>query len=262
MRFVLPLMVLSFGTGPLVAQSAAHIAAGDSAHHARHPDQALQHYQAALAAEPANYEALWKAARSIADVAKQLTGTADSLEHRRDSLYSAGRGFAERALQADSLGADGHYALAMVLGRLSLTKGKKERVRFAKIIYTEAARAMAIDSLHDGAHHVLGMWHAEVLRLSGIQRFFAKTLLGGGFMSLASWDSAVVHLGRAVAIRPQHIYHRLELAGVYIDRDRYTEARELLTSIATLPIDDVMDPEYQREAVARLAAIRDKRDRR
>jgi tetratricopeptide (TPR) repeat protein len=262
MRFALPLLCLSLAAGPIAAQSAAaHLAIGDSAHLARQPDQALQHYQAALAAEPANYEALWKAARSIADVAKQLTGTADSLKRKRDSLYTVGRDFAERAVRADSLGADGHYALAMVLGRLSRTKGSKERVRFAKIIYEEAARAAALDSLQDGAHHVLGAWHAEVRRLSGVQRFFAKTLFGGGFMSRAAWDSAVVHLRRAVALRPQHIYHRLELADVYIDLDRYTEARELLTSIAGLPVDDVMDPEYQREAVARLAAIREKRDR-
>lgn len=262
MRFVLPVLALSLAARPIAAQVsvAEHLALGDSAHTALHPEQALRHYQAALAAEPANSEALWKAARSIADVAKQIEGAADSLERRRDSLYSVGRDYAERAVRADSGLAEGHYALAMVLGRLSRTKGSKERVRFAKVIFDEATRAVLLDSLHAGAHHVLGAWHAEVKRLSGLQRFFAKLLFGGGFMNRATWDDAVRHLQRAVAIEPAHIYHRLELAEVYVDLRRYAQARELLASIPPLPIADVLDARYQRDAEELLVEIRDKRD--
>src|SRR6185295_2799965 len=166
-----------------------HLAAGDSAG-PMHPDVQLRHYQAALAVDSLSYQANWKAARAIADVAKQIQGNADSLKQRRDSLYSVGRSYAERAIRADSTRADGHYALSMVLGRLSRTKGSKERVRYAKIIYDEATRAVQIDSNYDNAHHVLGAWNAEVKRLSGLQRFFAKALFGGGFMDKANWDDA------------------------------------------------------------------------
>ena len=246
---------------PLAAQTAAeHVALGDSAYAALHPDAAVRHFQAALALDSTNYATNWKAARAIADVAKQIEGNADSLKTRRDSLYSVGRLYAERAIRADSLGADGHYALAMVLGRLSRTKGSKERVRFAKIIYDEAARAIALNPNHDGAHHVLGAWHAEVKRLSGIQRFFAKALFGGGFMSIAAWDSAVVHLERAVTLSPRHIYHRLELAEVYTDLGRYTKAREQLTAIPALPLADVLDAQYKEDAAALLNDIKNEKD--
>src|SRR5438093_12892544 len=107
----------------VVAQSPAnHIALGDSAG-LMHPDVQLRHYQAALAIDSLSYQANWKAARAIADVAKQIQGNADSLKLRRDSLYAVGRAYAERAVRADSTQADGHYAVAMVLGRLSRTKG-------------------------------------------------------------------------------------------------------------------------------------------
>ena len=236
-----------------------HIALGDSAG-LMHPDVQLRHYQAALAIDSMSYDANWKAARAIADVAKQIQGNADSLKHRRDSLYSVGRGYAERAIRTDSTKADGHYVLSMVLGRLSRTKGSKERVRYAKIIYDEATRAVQIDSNYDNAHHVLGAWNAEVKRLSGIQRFFAKALFGGGFMDKANWDDAVKQLETAVRLAPNHIYHRLELAEVYTDLGRYSKAREQLTVIAALPEVDVLDGQYKKDAADLLADIKNEKD--
>src|SRR6059036_2578332 len=247
MRLSLCLVASFMGTSVAAQSAAQHITEGDSAG-LRHPDVQLKHYQAALALDSLSYEANWKAARAIADIAKQIQGNADSLKHRRDSLYSVGRTYAERAIRADSTRPDGHYALAMVLGRLSRTKGSKERVRYAKIIFDEATRAVQIDSNYDLAHHVLGAWHAEVKRLSGFQRFFAKALFGGGFMDKANWDDAVRHLERAVAIAPAHIYHRLELAEVYTDLGRYSKAREQLQAIAALPVADVQDPQNKEEA--------------
>jgi tetratricopeptide (TPR) repeat protein len=264
MRLLAPLvaLVLAAAAPSLAAQTAAeHIALGDSATTTLQPDVALGHFQAALALDSATYEANWKAARAIADVAKQIEGNADSLKKRRDSLYTVGRGYAERAIHADSLGADGHYALAMVLGRLSRTKGSKERVRYAKLIFDEASRAVALSPNHDGAHHVLGVWNAEVKRLSGIQRFFAKALFGGGFMSAANWNDAVTHLERAVALNPEHIYHRLELAEVYADVGQYSKAREQLAVIPTLPIRDVLDAQYKEDAAALLQDIQNERDK-
>jgi len=263
MRLLAPLMALALAAAvsPLAAQNASeHIKLGDSATAALQPEVALRHFQAALALDSTNYEANWKAARAIADVAKQIEGNADSLKKRRDSLYTVGRSFAERAIRADSLGADGHYSLAMVLGRLSRTKGSKERVRYAKQIYDEANRAVALNPNHDGAHHVLGAWNAEVKRLSGFQRFFAKALFGGGFMSVATWDAAVMHLERAVALNPQHIYHRLELAEVYADIGQYSKAREQLAIIPTLPIRDVLDAQYKEDAAALLVDIKNEKD--
>jgi len=236
-----------------------HIALGDSAG-LMHPDVALRHYQAALAVDSLSYEANWKAARAIADVAKQIQGNADSLKNRRDSLYSVGRGYAERAIRADSTRADGHYALAMVLGRLSRTKGSKERVRYAKIIFDEATRAVQIDSNYDNAHHVLGAWNAEVKRLSSFQRFFAKALFGGGFMDKANWNDAVMHLQSAVRLAPDHIYHRLELAEVYVDLGKYSLARVQLQAIAALPPVDVLDAQYKEDAAALFKDIEKEKD--
>jgi tetratricopeptide (TPR) repeat protein len=257
MRFA-PLVALLLAA-PLAAQTVAeHVAMGDSAEPFLHPDVALRHYREALALDSLDFAANWKAARALADVAKQLTG--DDTKAQRDSLYSVGRVYAERALRIDSTRAEGHYVVALVLGRLSRTRGGRERVRFAQIIYDQATRTIQLDSTMDGAWHILGAWHAEVKRLSGFTRFFAKALFGAGFMDKANWADAQRNLERAVALRPEHVYHRLELAQVYVDVGKYTRAREQLTTIATLPISDVMDPSYQRDAAKLLADIRDKKD--
>src|SRR5256885_1770836 len=147
-------------THPTVAE---HIVLGDSAHTALAPAQALQHYRAALAADSTNYAALWKAGRELVDIAKQVEGKDDSSKHLRDSLYTAARAYGEAAVRVNPSGAEGHFTVGQALGRLSRTKGGKERVRFAKIIYDEGMKAVELDSTHDGACHLVGAWHAEVL---------------------------------------------------------------------------------------------------
>ena len=78
---------------PTVAE---HIALGDSAHAALAPQQALGHYQAALAHDSTNYVALWKAGREAVDIAKQIEGKDDSSKHVRDSLYVMARAYGDR----------------------------------------------------------------------------------------------------------------------------------------------------------------------
>ncbi len=274
MRTATTLTALALVVAPRLGAQATvpeQIARGDSARAALQAEESLRHYQAAVEElqhtlgraardtipiappNPLYCEALWKAAREIADVAKQLLG--DSLKQRRDSLYSVGRSWAEEAIRADSSVANAHFSLALVLGRLSRTRGGKERVRFGRIIYDETERVIRMDPRHDGAYHILGMWNAEVKRLSGFTRFAAKTFLGAGFMSRANWDSAVANMERAVQLNPQHVYHRLELAGVYLDVEQPAKAKEQLQAIAALPDGDPMDPYYKRLAAAALADI-------
>src|SRR6266849_4241756 len=240
---------------PLPAQAhptlAEHLALGDSAYVALASQQALGHYRAALALDSLNYAALWKAGRELVDIAKQISGTDDPSKRLRDSLYTAARAFGEAA---------GHFTVGQALGRLSRTKGGKERVRFAKIIYDEGMKAIELDSTHDGAYHLIGAWHAEVQRLSGFQKFFAKALFGGGFLDKGNWADAERYLARAIALKPANIFHRLELGEVYVDLGKYAKARALFTAIDTLPVADVLDHEYKQEAKQLLEDIRGEKD--
>ena len=216
----------------------------------------LAHYDAALALDSTGYEANWRAAMALLDLTEQIPESVRSAE--RDSLLARAEALARRAVAADSTRAEGHFALAAAVGRASLTMGKKERIRRAAVIRDEARRAIAIDSTYDGAYHVLGRWHAEIMRLSGLSRFFAKSFLGAGIFREASWDSATANLEKAVALDPGRIYHRLELAQVYADRKRYQQARTQLAEAASLPERELNDSAYKRAAGELAARLADK----
>ncbi len=253
------LLALSLcGVSSLSAQSAAdHVALGVQARAARDPAGALTHFQAALAIDSMNYQANWEGALALIDMGK---ATPDDVKSpARDSLYALAEVYARRAVAANPGDADGHFALANAVGRASLTKGKKERVQRAAEIRSEALKAIELNPRQDGAYHVLGRWNAEIMRLSGPTKFFARNFLGGEIFDQASWEGAVSNLEKAVELNPRRIYHRLDLAEVYIDRDRYAEARTQLQRVAALPLEDAQDPLYKQQAAALLATIANKK---
>ena len=241
-----------------VAQDAAdHVLMGISALQAHDLHTGLAHFEAGLAADSTSYEANWRAAMALLDLGEQFPERGKNPE--RDSLHARAERLARRAVAADSTRAEGHFALAAAVGRASLAMGKKARIRRAAEIRGEARRAIAIDSTHDGAYHILGRWHAEIMRLSGLSRFFARRFLGAGIFKEASWDSAVANLEKAAALDPGRIYHRLELARIYADRKRYEDARAQLAELSALPELELRDTAYKRQAGELAARIGGKR---
>lgn len=257
---VLGVLLLAVPLGLQAQAVDESIAKGIAAQRAREPMSALAYLENALEIDSTNYEANWRSAEVLLDIGKQTPDSVKSPE--RDSIYTRAELLARRAVLANPEGADGHYVLASAIGRASLTKSKKERVKRAGEIRTEALRAIELNPEHHNAMHVMGRWNAEIMRLSGIERFFAKNFLGGKIMNAAAWDSAFVYMDRAVAISPENIYHHLDLAEMLIDRQRYSEARIHLNRIADLPIYDVLDPQNQQDAIALLARIKDKKDKK
>jgi tetratricopeptide (TPR) repeat protein len=250
----------SFEVASLPPDPTVEIAQGVAAFSARQPDLALRHFEAALAVDSTSYEANWRAALALITLGLETPDSVKSPE--RDSLFFRAERDARRAVAADSLGADGHFLLARALGQTALTKGKQERIRLAGEIRQEAVRAIQLNPRHDGAYHVLGRWNAEVMRQSGFSRFFARSFLGGGALGQASWDSAITNLEHAVQLDSTRITHRLDLARIFIDRKRYSDARAQLEAVQKLPVRDFEDPRYKQDAAALLRKIADKADKK
>lgn len=232
------------------AQSAAeHIALGDKDHAAGKAVEAVRHYQAAIAADAKNGEALWRASREVVDI-----GEFD--DARRDSLYTVGEQYARQAVAAAPNSAMAHFALAKAIGRHALTLGTRDRVKFAGEVRQEALESMRLDSINPGALHVMGMWHANIMRLSGVSRFLAKNLLGGKTFGEANWDAAAKSLERASALEPDRITHALDLAGVYRDKGDKVKAKEQYQRALGLKAVEYNDAKYHQQAAKELAGIK------
>jgi len=251
----LPLpLLLALAAAPLGAQDVqAHIAAGDAARCQRSIVGALGHYREALALDSLSYEANWKASRELADSGKLMS---DKFKAARDTVYAEALALAQRAVRVDSNGADGHYMVAVAAGRVALTKSQHERVKSARVVRDAALEALALDSLHDGAMHVMGRWNAEIERLSGFERFFARTFLGGSVFKEASWTNANRYFRDAIRVNPDNIYHHLDYAEALVDQDSTAAARAELERVAQLPLGcDAGDPTYKQQAAALLEKI-------
>jgi tetratricopeptide (TPR) repeat protein len=230
------------------AQTAAnHIALGDKEYVAMNAAAALRHYQAAMADDPKSYEALWKAARSAVDLSEY-----ERNDEMRGVHYRNAELWARRAVQANPSDAEGHFNLARALGKNALTQGPKARIKYAGDVRAQALECLKINPKHPGCLHVMGMWNAEVMRLSGFTRMMAKNFLGGRVFGSASWAEAKRYMEASVANDPDRIVHHLDLAGVYRDMDDKAKARAEYEAVMKLPNRDFNDRHYKREADAAL----------
>jgi Tfp pilus assembly protein PilF len=94
------------------------------------------------------------------------------------------------------------------------------------------------------------MWHAEVMRLGTVERFLARTLLGGQVLATGSWDEAQRLLEAAVAAEPTRAVHHLDLALIYRDRGALARARHAAEAAVACPRAEFNDPRYQQAADA------------
>ena len=253
MRYLAVPAAILFALSANAQTAATHVAEGDSANAALNAAVALHHYQAALAIDSTDYAALWKASREAVSL-----GEFDKDTAQQKAFYSQGEGYGRRAVRANANGTDGWFVLARAIGRNAQRLGKKERVHFAKEIREDALTSLKLDSMNAGAYHVLGVWNAEIMRLSGFSRFFAKTFLGGEVFNAASWDSAVFYMSKSTRIEPTRLVHHLDLGWIFMDRNHKGDkalAKEELNLVVSGKPTEYNDQFYKKQADSLLTKL-------
>lgn len=236
----------------LAAQSVSDLlSAGDRESIERRPSAALGNYERAVKAEPTSYAALWKAAREAVDL-----GEFEKNPEMRSALYGRATDYARRAVVANPNDAEGHFQRARAVGRTALAVNPRDRVKYALEVRDEALKALQLQPKHPGALHVLGVWHAEVMRLNGFSRAVAKAFLGGRVLGSASWPEAIRYMELSVAAEPNRLVHQLDLARVYRDAGRRNEARAAYQAALRAPLQDANDEHYRKSADEELRTLR------
>ena len=197
------------------------MAAGDSAFYAFDNDAAWKSYARAHAADSTDCTAIWKLARAYVHRAAAAPKEAKlGLLSKAEELT---RGCV--AMYPDS--AEGHFFLAVTLGRTANEVGGKRRIALSREIKQQAEVALALEPRHWGAMHLLGRWNLEVASLNWFERSIAKVIYGGAPTG-ASIANARTYFEQAVEVYPASPLNHLWLGEVLIRQKEYARAREEL----------------------------------
>jgi hypothetical protein len=223
-------LVLRAPAAALQPSSANPVADADELYFAGQPVEAYELLIAHLKRSPTDYEALWRAARAAVVVGFVKVGITAQNEWFDPAILLGDRAVAERP---DGL--DGLYWRGAAEGRRALNAGNDYASRLVQRAYDDAHAILAVDSLHGGAHNLLGRINYEIMDLSRIERFLARMLVRNRALRESSWDLAELHLRRAVELWPDNVLFQLDLGQLYRRRDREDEARAVLERVPAMP---------------------------
>lgn len=248
LRFAIVLPVWAFVAAvvPVHGQLAGFggaLAEADLLYTAGEPRLALERLEAHLATDSADYDALWRAARSAV-----VLGIAEDDHRDQNAWLDPAILFAERAVSLRPEGLDGIYWRGVASGRRAMNAGAGYAVELAEVVYDDAHAILAVDSLHGGAHNMLGKLNYEIMSLSRIKRLIARTFMGNEALDDTSWEDAERHLHRAAVVWPDFVLFHFDLGQLYEKRGRRQLAvREMLHALS-LPAVHPTDVGLQEQA--------------
>lgn len=255
--FLTATLLLSVGVAsPASAQSAwgmghdPRLVRAEELHFEHRAAESLELLEGVVEKEPANYEALWRAAREAVVMGLLAHGT--EIENR---WFMRGEDFARRAVELDPDGIHGLNWLMSAKGLRAVQTDAIDASRLGTEVFQLAHRILEMDSLHAGAYHALGVLNYEVQKLNRVERFIATRVLGNRAFRLTSWEDAERYHTRAVELAPDFILFHLDLGKMYLERNQMARAREVFARVLELPPVHPQDPGLQEVAERLLAQI-------
>jgi tetratricopeptide (TPR) repeat protein len=223
MRLLLAAIVLSVtlpvGAGAQFIGFGDAVSEADMLYLAGEPRMSLERLEEHLAADSMDYDALWRAARAAV-----VIGIDEEGSRVQNGWLDPALTWAERAADVRPGEVDGLYWRGVAAGRRAMNAGPGYAVELAQIVYDDAHAILAVDSLHAGAHNMLGKLNYEVMSLSRIKRLVARTFMSKPSLHDTSWEQAEYHLARAVELEPDFVLFQFDLAQLYKERGRRDEA--------------------------------------
>lgn len=231
------------------------IAEADMLYLAGEPRLSLERLEAYLETDSLDYDALWRAARAAV-----VIGIDEEDNRVQNGWLDPALDYARRAADVRPGEIDGLYWRGVSAGRRAMNAGPGYAVELAQMVYDDANAILAVDSLHGGAHNMLGKLNYEIMSLSRVKRAIARTFMGNPALDDSSWEQAEYHLRRAAEVWPDFVLFHFDLAQLYRKRGNRDEAiaayERALALTAVHPTDHRLQAQA-REALAEWNVVSD-----
>lgn len=196
-----------------------------------------------LKIEPNDYGVLWRAARAAV-----LLGVSAEGSRAQNRWLDPAMELGDRAVAVRPDGTDGLYWRGAAHGRRAMNASPGYATELAQQIYDDAHAILEVDSLHGGAHNLLGKLSYEVMSLSGFERAMGRLFMGNEALSQASWALAEKHLETAAEVWPDLVLFQFDLAQLYRKRGQEDAAVEVYRRVLELPAVHPTDLDLQSQA--------------
>jgi tetratricopeptide (TPR) repeat protein len=195
------------------------------------PDEegAFQKFKEVLKISPTNLHALTRCSELCSRIGKRQPDN-----KMRDSYYDAARIYAQTALKIDPLNSEANCAMAMALGRTTMSKSGKEKIYTVKEIRKYLDVALQSDPNNFLAWHILGRWHYEISGLNFFERSAVRIFYGG--FPESSIKEAIDAFEKSKSIVSGFILNYLELAKAYHRNDQDDKAVFTIRQMLLLPV--------------------------
>lgn len=212
--------------------------------------EALEKYKLVLSQEPANINALVKAA----ELSTMLAGFNEKDTKSKQLFLSSAGAYALRAYSANPKNAEAAYVMALTQAKLAdIQPDNKKLIECVRNSKIYADQALAINPMHAKANFTVGKWHMEMANLNFVKKAAVKVMYGG--LPEGSMDSAIVFLEKARAQDPYFVNTYLELAKIYDQLHQPTKVIEVLTKMVKLPTRKTEDISLKAAGAKMLAAV-------
>ncbi len=202
---------------------------------------ALYKYKEILKKYPQNIIALSKSSELCCRI-----GSREQSSKSKEAWYSAAVLYASKALLINPKSDIANVSMAMALGKSSMNKSGKEKIKNAKEIKKHIDIALADNPSNYLAWHILGRWNFEISTISAVERTAAKFFVGG--IPHASLPDAIAHFEKARTLSKSFILNNVELARAYHENGQDDKAIKILKEVQQLPVSTEDDPALKKTA--------------
>lgn len=210
-----------------------------------------------LQIDPRDFEATTKLSRAYLDIGDMIPQSSPDWREKRMKEYRKAEQYARRAIHLDPNSTWGHFYVAASLGSIALVSPTSRQIDLAAEIRSAVEKAIALDPKNGYAYHIYGIWHRKMAEIGKTRRLLASVIYGRS-PPAGNLAKSIEYLKKAVALNPQVIVSRLELAKSYIEAENWPMARASLVSIRALPIQFSDDAQHKRDAEQLLEEIKNR----